>query len=444
MKTITRYVLPAGLAAGLALALFFQVRGEPSFAMFAGVAAGAFGCAWAVARSTRLGVLLTALGSLGSSLYLFWHKLSASGEPSLCTVNTVINCDTVNTSVYSDLFGLPVALMGAAFYTGLALAALTPPKSTPRFHQVNALFGMLAVAMSAYLAAASVSIGAVCVMCISLYVGNLLLLIAGLKGLRETGGTPFADLAGAISSRSFLTVSVVFVVVLLVGRTAIDGGSSARTAPGQPVPESRIGSLYAQPAGPVVLDGSEPVLGDPHAPYQIVEFADFACPHCATAFADFKQVVAQNPDIQVRFKAYPLSGACNPMLEGEAGSERCIAALAAECAHRQGRFWEMAGAMFKNIGYLAPSDLEFMAGQSGLDVPAWKACLEDTAAQAGVLADIDAGIKARIRGTPTLFLKGIDDDRFVLVNYGPADALAIVEAHRAGRSLPPPGPAPSR
>jgi len=447
METFTRNVLPTGTLIGAALTLLLWATGQPSYALFAGLIGAAFGCAWAISRDTRLGVLLTALGCFGSNAYLLSHKWAASTAPALCTVNATINCDKINSSIYSMLFGIPVTLFGIALYAGLALAALSPKRSSPRFGQVTTIFAILSLEFSAYLAAASFKVGAVCVMCLSIYTGNVLLLVAGLKGMREAGASLFADLGQALVGRSFVTVSAVFLVVTLVGRSAWMGrggpeaDAHSMAEAGGTRSRADIARLYAKPGGTVALNGAEPVLGNPKGRFQVIEFADFGCPHCAHAAPELKQLVEENPDVGVHFKTYPLSGACNPGLEGQQGAERCLGALAAECAHRQGKFWEMEGTMFANLGYLAQSDLEYMAGQVGVDVDQWKKCMQEPTAEQHVVNDATDGNKAHVQGTPTLFLQGAYEDQWVQITYTVSDLLMVIEAARQG-PLPAPGPLP--
>jgi len=444
MDILTRYVLPALTVVFAVVALALGSQGQPAYSLFAWVAAALCACGLAIVRSTRLGVFLTAVGCAASLGYLLSRKWTEHLEPSLCTIGGKIDCDLVNGSAFSEAFGMPIALIGVAFYVGLGLAALGGPKSLPRFHQVNALFALLSLGYSAYLAMASVSLGAICVMCASVYAGNALLLVAGLKGLKETEQQLFEDLGGLFTSKSFLVISGAFLVVLLVGRSAWmgRGDSIARAGRSGPPDTETLASLYARPRGEVTLDGDEPILGNPNAPYLVVEYADFACPHCGQAAKDFKQLVQEYPEIQVRFKVFPLSGACNPMIEGNEGAERCLGAVAAECAGRQGKFWEMADNMFRNMGYLSLDALRFMAEEEGVDIPKWEACLQDPAAAAAVAKDIQSGLRAGVQGTPALFLRGTHGSDFVLITYTPADVLKVVKAHEAGMPLPEPRPAP--
>ena len=60
------------------------------------------------------------------------------------------------------------------------------------------------------------------------------------------------------------------------------------------------------------LDGSEPRLGSTQAMFQILEFADFECPHCGQVAPQLKQLVKDHDDTNLRFKQYPLSNICNP------------------------------------------------------------------------------------------------------------------------------------
>jgi uncharacterized membrane protein len=68
-------------------------------------------------RLREIGLVLAALGAV-DALYLTWIKLAH--VQALCT--SAGGCETVNTSVYSEIRGVPIALFGLAAY--LALVAL--------------------------------------------------------------------------------------------------------------------------------------------------------------------------------------------------------------------------------------------------------------------------------------------------------------------------------
>lgn len=187
------------------------------------------------------------------------------------------------------------------------------------------------------------------------------------------------------------------------------------------------------------LVGDEPVLGDPNAPYVVLEYADFGCPHCALAGKALKQLVQQHPEIQVRFRPFPLSGACNPGFpQSNQGIERCRAAMAGECAAKQDLFWDYSPIVFDNQPDLFDPALQAAAEKAGLDMDAWNACMSDRETVVAIVEDAEAGIRAGVRGTPTLYLKGATEMEWIEVCAGPEAILVITQLHQDGQTLPDP------
>lgn len=65
-------------------------------------------------RFAVVGVIAFALFGLSDSLYLAQHEASAA--PLICNVQNLSGCNTVVSSKYSQLFGVPVAEFGVLFY----------------------------------------------------------------------------------------------------------------------------------------------------------------------------------------------------------------------------------------------------------------------------------------------------------------------------------------
>jgi protein-disulfide isomerase len=233
---------------------------------------------------------------------------------------------------------------------------------------------------------------------------------------------------------------LVGLATLFVGALAWQGMKQAVVSTAGGDGELEIG-VYT-PSGLLELSGSEAVLGKADAPYLIVEFADFQCPYCARAGAEVKEIVRANPDMQLRFKHYPISSRCNPEVAHEGHKTACDAAFASECARQQGRFWEYTDLLMKNQSYQSPDDLRFIAGQVGLDMGAFQACLATGAPARVVARDAEAAARVEVHGTPTFFVKGLYGDAFVLVRGKPEAILRLVEAHRKGRPMPEPGTVP--
>ena len=331
------------------------------------------------------------------------------------------------------------------FYAGLAIASLVRDEDARRFHQLNLIFAIVNVAYSVFLAYISIAIvKALCVLCLSIYASNLLLLWAGIAGIRKQPGPWDPMELGA--SRDFVTIAVVFLVTVAGGGFAFKSQQSqsavAQVKSGN-MDDAMLAQLYTEPCGAVELDGTEPTWGPPSAKYAVVEWADYMCPHCKEASDHLKPFLSENKDVKLTFKVFPLTAECSdaPLRPGN-HPERCTAAFAAECARPQGKYFEMSHLLFDNQGYFEMSDLEFMATQTGLDVTTWKACMADPATEASVRQDSVAGKNAGVRGTPTLLLKGTHGDSWILISGGAEALEAVIGAHRSGRPMPPPPPCP--
>jgi protein-disulfide isomerase len=82
--------------------------------------------------------------------------------------------------------------------------------------------------------------------------------------------------------------------------------------------------------------------------------------------------------------------------------------VAAQCAHRQGKFWEYGGKLFENQGQLDREDLRRHAQEVGLDLAAFTDCLGDPEALAAVKRDIELGEVLQIRATPTSYVNDVE------------------------------------
>lgn len=168
--------------------------------------------------------------------------------------------------------------------------------------------------------------------------------------------------------------------------------------------------------------GSSPVDGPADAWVTVVTFSDFECGFCRSVQATLATVLPEfGADVRLVFKHFPLS----------VHAHARPAAVAATCAQAEGRFWEFHDAVFGDQAALfGASDFDAVltgiATRSGLDVPAWQACRTAPGADAGVIEDMELGVRVGVTGTPTFFVNGV-----ALVGNQPASAFrAAIEAAR--------------
>lgn len=389
------------------------------------------------AYAPRAGMALSALSAASAGGYLFARKFAAEASGSLCSVNATFNCDAINNSPASELFGLPVSGIGLAFYLGLAALALLPRRDDWRFFQLSALFSIFTVIYSLTLAGVMVQMKTVCVFCASMYASNLILLLGGMSGLQREGRSLLEQLDGRSFLRDFALLSLLFSVGTAGAVVAWGLRTAQADLPQRGVDPSQLVTLYAKPLGEVAFRGDEPLFGAPDAPYLLLEYADFQCPHCAHAFDHFPTLVQKHPELQIRLRTFPLSGKCNPLIPPENGEEgRCRAGVAARCAHQQGKYLPFATLLYANPGYFEEADLKRMATQIGLESEAFSRCLADPATREALIADARDGMTAGVTGTPTLYFRAPGGE-FVQITRGIGAVDLLIEAHSP---LPPARP----
>ena len=81
---------------------------------------------------------------------------------------------------------------------------------------------------------------------------------------------------------------------------------------------------------------------------------------------------------------------------------------AANCAGEQGKYWEMHNRLFANQRALGLKALPGHAKAIGLDLPTFEVCLSSGKHSSEIRADLEEGIKAGVRGTPS-FLLGLTE-----------------------------------
>jgi protein-disulfide isomerase len=153
----------------------------------------------------------------------------------------------------------------------------------------------------------------------------------------------------------------------------------------------------ADPSSCAVAVGDSPVRGAADAWVTGVEFADFQCPYCGSVVPTLARIDAERPGV-VRwvFKHLPLT----------MHSRALPAAVAAECAHQQGRFWQMYDHLFAHQTALDETSLVAYATDVGLDLPAWQECRASGAAAPAIERDQALADQVRITATPTFFVNG--------------------------------------
>ena len=134
----------------------------------------------------------------------------------------------------------------------------------------------------------------------------------------------------------------------------------------------------------------------------IVEFSDFQCPACKATEPILKQILAKYPDtVRLVYRHFPLSQ--------HQFSE--YAALAAESAGAQNKFWEMHDLLFPVQDKFDKNVIKDLGKQiKGLDLNKFNKSLNDSEFKSVVSNDLSQGNQLGINSTPTLFINGVKVD----------------------------------
>jgi protein-disulfide isomerase len=152
------------------------------------------------------------------------------------------------------------------------------------------------------------------------------------------------------------------------------------------------------PSIDVKPSSDDPFQGAADAPVVIVQYAEFQCPYCGSAREALDQVLTAYPGkVRVEFRDFPLDF-----------HDRAVpAAVAANCAAKQDKYWPMHDALMKNQRALQEADLERVAADIALDLAKWRKCRQDVSMEAEVRADQAEGASYGVTGTPAFFINGI-------------------------------------
>jgi len=146
------------------------------------------------------------------------------------------------------------------------------------------------------------------------------------------------------------------------------------------------------------VNDKDHILGDFNAPIELVEYADYQCPYCKQAYYIIKDIHRELDDqLKFVFRNFPLTDLHTHALK---------AALAAEAAGSQDKFWEMHDILFENQEYLEDEDILDYANNIGLDIPRFEKDLVKDQYMEKVKKDYSSGIKYDVQGTPTFFING--------------------------------------
>jgi protein-disulfide isomerase/uncharacterized membrane protein len=366
-----------------------------------------------------LGQLVVSIIGFSLSVFAaFLHiKLKfGEGGPLVCDVNETINCSKIIGSEFGELFGISLGAYGMAFF-GIAAGMSLLPIITQVSKAYVSLwrFFVASVGMLVALIAAFFSyfiIKGVCEVCSSIQLVCLIYFILVVREyLNSRGQLVFAE------NKTFLKIAMMtsllfFVPLLLAASGSYYYQTFYRTNSDEVMRllamVSEGAARYSKGKNGAPEDYRK---GNDNAPVVLVEFTDFECPFCYRLhllLGEIQQKIGED-NLLVVFRNWPLSY----------HSHAKDLAIAARCAGRQGRFWEMADWIFYTSDKYSSnremkdrtfslSGLADQAVRIGVsDRKALETCIESHQEEERINDDIKEAKSLGGTGTPFVLVNGV-------------------------------------
>ena len=205
---------------------------------------------------------------------------------------------------------------------------------------------------------------------------------------------------------------------MLTQKCSVSGlslGSAKGIAINQPSDDAQNAAAPA-PTGTVPsVSADDHMKGNKNAPVTLIEYSDFQCPYCGAFEPTLDAVLAKYKDqVRLVYRHFPLSFHPNAL----------PAALAAECASEQGKFWEFHDAMFKNQDSLSADYYKKLAADNKLNISKFNDCVSTQKYLKKVQDEAAAGGAAGISGTPGTFVIGKDGSATPITGAVPAESFS--------------------
>lgn len=195
-----------------------------------------------------------------------------------------------------------------------------------------------------------------------------------------------------------LLTAVMAGLIVWLGWTMYRGGTD------RPPPVAAIDL----PAEPVSLEGAH-LRGDPAARVAVLMYVDYHCPACRAFERDTLPVLQRDyidtGRVVLGIRSFPLA---------HRGEEATDEAALAECAGKQGRFWEAHDALFGNARASGLENLGAVGAATGLDSDLLSACVAGE--RANVQQAVEDALRLGVRGTPAFLIGPLDSEGRVRVS----------------------------
>ncbi len=183
---------------------------------------------------------------------------------------------------------------------------------------------------------------------------------------------------------------------------------------------------YAENRAKLLTEANGPSQGSASKDLELVEFADFQCPHCKDAQATMDKLVADFPNAHIVYQIFPLVK-IHPEAFRAAAYGACVAKLGGNAA-----YFQYSAAVYEGQAGLSTEEgatltLSSAVTKAGLDPEKVEACSKTAETKASVDASMKLAEDLGINQTPSLVING----RPIPLGGIPYDTLKSMIAYHA-------------
>ncbi len=340
----------------------------------------------------------------------FTANFVANAAPSICSINSQIDCDAVAKTNFALFLGIPNAIWGFAFYAFVLVLYFA--KSLKNFkllkfmevfaHPKSYIFLMslaMSIASVCFAIISTSVIKTICIFCFVTYILNFILLFVSKpqKSFVDIIITTINDFMKAISNKAY---AIAFFLVLAAGISAIIYLQDSKLFfP----PEKSVFSQEIEEYKPAETGNN---LGAVDAEVIINEFTDIQCPFCALSNTMMNKIVSEYDNIRVIHHDLPLDIECNPIMKQQMHENSCLYAQYGLAAKKQGKAWGLINLMFENNKELSEEKVLELAKGLGLDTAKLQKDAHSKAIKDELKEEITTSLDMKIFATPTYIING--------------------------------------
>ena len=156
---------------------------------------------------------------------------------------------------------------------------------------------------------------------------------------------------------------------------------------------TQVQALLSEQRTLLERDPNAPVIGNNKGDVTVIEFFDYNCPYCKRAWSELNTVMAQDPDVRVVLREWPILG--------EASVYATRASLA---ARKQGMYVEFHNALMASKGRAQPASVMAIAKSVGLDTAQLKTDMKSPEIDEHIETSMQLARALNFSGTPAYII----------------------------------------